>query len=234
MTKKKLYTLSFLILCLVSKVAYSQRIKEFEIKKDAIIVVHTSTGYTTLLSFPTKPTRVVVGDQDSFRIEFVGNNLAIKPLVSGVKTNLFVFTRDEQYQCTLISGSPDHIQYLVRLENKTFESKKLNLAQKKGDVVLSLTEYRRHMKGKRHELFFEIANHRPDAVELNPSELQIEIGKKRIHMASVYLEKTQISPKGTVRGKILFFARQNPNAPLDFIVALKDQKLTYPFSARIF
>ena len=234
MTKKKLYALLFLILCLISKVAYPQRIKEFQLGKDAITVVHTSPGYTTLLSFPTKPTRVVVGDQESFRIEFVENHLAIKPLVGGVKTNLFVFTRDEQFQCLLISGPPNQIQYLVRLENKTFESKKLNLSQKKEDIVLNLTEYRCHLRGKRHELFFEMINHRSTLIELNPSEFQIEVGKERIHMASVYLDKTQISPKETVRGKILFFTRQTPKAPLDFIMALKDQKLTYPFLERIF
>ncbi len=45
----------------------------------------------TVLSLPTKPNKVILGNDGSFGIEYVENDLAISPLKTNARSNLFVY-----------------------------------------------------------------------------------------------------------------------------------------------
>ena len=45
----------------------------------------------TLLSFPIKPNKVILGSSGSFHIEYVENDLAVSPARPGAQSNLFVY-----------------------------------------------------------------------------------------------------------------------------------------------
>ena len=84
-----------------------------------VATVKTALGYTTLLNFDGRPSSVVLGDQDAFKVEYVGNGLAIKPLQGGAKTNLFVFTDYDRFNFRLVAGATADADYLLRIRRSS-------------------------------------------------------------------------------------------------------------------
>ena len=58
----------------------------------------------TILSFPTKPTKVILGNAGSFGIEYVENDLAVSPLKADARSNLFVYLYGRRFSFDLRSG----------------------------------------------------------------------------------------------------------------------------------
>ncbi len=80
--------------------------------------IATSLGYSTILQFDSKPTSVVLGDQDAFKVEYLADSLTIKPLVAGVRTNLFVFTQYERFNFRVEVRAAAQADYVVRIRRK--------------------------------------------------------------------------------------------------------------------
>lgn len=64
----------------------------------------------TVLSFPIKPSKVILGRAGTFGIEYVENDLAISPLNTAARSNLFVYLFGRRFSFDLITspqgGSP--------------------------------------------------------------------------------------------------------------------------------
>lgn len=59
----------------------------------------------TVLSFPTKPSKVILGSAGSFGIEYVENDLAISPLRPDARSNLFVYLLGRRFSFDLKAAS---------------------------------------------------------------------------------------------------------------------------------
>lgn len=118
MTKLK-RLLFFLLAGIQFSTASAKSPKSLRLSDSEVGVIRTSVGYTTMVQFNTRPTSVVLGDQDAFKIEYVGSGLAIKPLLSRVKTNLFVFSGYDRFSFQLSSGSQQEADFLVKVERKS-------------------------------------------------------------------------------------------------------------------
>lgn len=111
--------LAFVITSLLVLVHYShanqKKARSIALKDGDVGEVRTALGYSTILQFDSRPTSVVVGDQDSFKVEYVGDGLTIKPVVPGVKSNLFVFTDYDRFNFRLVATSADLADFLVKV-----------------------------------------------------------------------------------------------------------------------
>jgi hypothetical protein len=58
----------------------------------------------TVLSFPAKPTKVILGRSGSFGIEYVENDLAISPLNLSSRSNLFVYLLGRRFAFDLVAS----------------------------------------------------------------------------------------------------------------------------------
>ena len=58
----------------------------------------------TVLNFPMKPTKVLLGQQGSFLLEYVENDLAISPRTMGSRSNLFVYLMGRRFTFDLIAA----------------------------------------------------------------------------------------------------------------------------------
>ena len=56
----------------------------------------------TVLNFPAKPSKVILGRKGSFGIEYVDSDLAISPLSAEAKSNLFVYLDGRRFNFNLI------------------------------------------------------------------------------------------------------------------------------------
>ena len=113
--KTKLITiLAFSLLAWKSDAA--QRVRRVPVQGDQIVTVRTSIGIATIIQVPDRPNSVVVGDQDSFKVEYLDQAITIKPLNSGAKSNLYIYTDWRRFNVELISGAEATADYVVYLD----------------------------------------------------------------------------------------------------------------------
>ncbi len=95
----------------------AQRVRRIEVQSDQIVTVRTSIGIATIIQVPDRPNSVVVGDQDSFKVEYLDQAITIKPVSSGAKSNLYIYTDWKRFNVELVSGAEAVADYVVYLEN---------------------------------------------------------------------------------------------------------------------
>lgn len=91
------------------------RVRTVEVHSDQVVTVKTSIGIATIIQVPDRPNSVVVGDQDSFKVEYLDQAITIKPLTSGAKSNLYVYTDWKRYNVELVTGPQPQADYVVYL-----------------------------------------------------------------------------------------------------------------------
>ncbi len=72
-------------------------------KKVARIFI--TPGRSTILSFPLKPSKVVLGNNGAFKVEYIDNDLAISVRASGLRSNLFVYLQGRRFAFDLVGVS---------------------------------------------------------------------------------------------------------------------------------
>ena len=106
--------------------ASAKGIRTISISENEVAQVRVAIGYSTLLQFDARPSQAIVGDQDSFKIEYAGNSIAIKPLMSGVSTNLFVITESEKFNFRITAGRGFEPDYVLRIKKKKDETREVS------------------------------------------------------------------------------------------------------------
>lgn len=115
MRTKLILLLAFTLIAHNSNAA--QRVRRIEVQSDQIVTVRTSIGIATIIQVPDRPNSVVVGDQDSFKVEYLDQAITIKPVSSGAKSNLYIYTDWKRFNVELVSGAEAVADYVVYLEN---------------------------------------------------------------------------------------------------------------------
>ena len=83
------------VLCCALTFASTARTVYLSDKKMQAISV--GVGRSTILSFPSKPTKVILGNQGMFAVEYVENDLAIAALRTPASSNLFVYLEGRRF-----------------------------------------------------------------------------------------------------------------------------------------
>jgi hypothetical protein len=64
---------------------------------DKTVATITINKNGTVINFPTKPTKVILGRKQAFDIEYIENDVAIAALSAGAASNLFVYLHGRRY-----------------------------------------------------------------------------------------------------------------------------------------
>lgn len=115
----KCHSIFLAVLCLFCGAIHAQTSRNLLLSDADVGEVRVALGYSTILQFDSRPTSVVLGDQDAFKVEYVGNSLTLKPVVSSSRTNLFVFTEYERFNFRLITGHPNAVDFAVRVKRRS-------------------------------------------------------------------------------------------------------------------
>ena len=75
-----------IILLLFARPTLAASIREIKGTTRSLIAIQTAIGFSTILEFQSKPLSAVLGDQDGFKLEYVGNSITLKPLIHGAKS----------------------------------------------------------------------------------------------------------------------------------------------------
>ena len=94
----------------------SSRVRRVSVQSDQIVTVQTALGIATIIQVPDRPNSLVVGDTESFKVEYLDQAITIKPLLGGAKSNLYIYTDYRRFNVQLVAGSEANADYVVYLE----------------------------------------------------------------------------------------------------------------------
>lgn len=117
--------LAFLLVTItISSKSNAVEFKTLKLNESTVGKVYLSVGKTTVLSFPMRPSKVIVGSQGSFSVQYVENDVAISPTRAGAKSNLFVYLASRRFAFDLITtANGDSIISVQDRESENSRSK---------------------------------------------------------------------------------------------------------------
>lgn len=107
-----------LLLLFLAPFADASRVRTVEVNKDQIVTVRTAIGVATIIQVPDRPTSLIVGDSEAFKIEYLDQAITIKPLKSNAKSNLYIYTDWRRYSVQLVTSIEVMADYIVYLRAK--------------------------------------------------------------------------------------------------------------------
>jgi hypothetical protein len=215
-------------------------VREVVASNRSLTPIHTALGFSTILEFPGKPISAVLGDQDGFKLEYVGSSITLKPLVPNAKSNLFVFTDTGRYNFSLASGPAGAVDYIVSIRpssepTKPGEAKSVEpylvIRPGKKSSVLGITlsvdriKLARNTNDPRSASLIEfqaITKTKPYA--LKASSFGVRQGGKYLDIESIYLGSLALLPGVPVDGVIAVLNQDwNARAPFVLVLAVEGQ-----------
>ena len=88
-------------------------VKLLSLTEDTVATVPISFR-GAILSFPSKPEKVIVGNQGSFAVEYVKNDVIISPLTSRARSNVFVYLNGRRFNIDTYAKPNGYTLVLVR------------------------------------------------------------------------------------------------------------------------
>ena len=182
---------------MISHAAVAKGIRTIAVTENEVVPVRLAIGYSTLLQFDSRPTQVIVGDQDAFKVEYVGNSVAIKPLANDSSTNLFIANQFERFNFRLTSGRGFEPDYILKVKRKRDDVGAASTSLKTKSIIREGMQ-----KGMRVKLLtvtttqnnfaviysFEVAaiNHRRT---FQPGDFEVLQAGRSLPIENIYLER---------------------------------------------
>jgi len=238
--------LIFLLALFLGTEAEAKSLRVVHLSDKDMETVLVEPGYSTLIKFDSHPEPGLIGDQDAFKVEYMKNMVAIKPLVGKGQTNLFLFTKDGQFNFQLVAGRGrhDNIVYvqsggsggggiaapkpavlvddlLTRKLGKSVSRGRLKLVLESVATPISRTTLVLHILIEQGE----------SAAKIEPKMLKLTQGGREIGVENVFLESSA-GKAGVVslRGLLLIRSQAvHPHEPLrlDLLTPGKPLSLTF-------
>ena len=86
-----------LTLLLVSSLALASKARTVFLTDKKMEPIQVGAGRSTILSFPSRPAKVILGSQGMFAIEYVENDIDIAALRNPARSNLFVYLEGRRF-----------------------------------------------------------------------------------------------------------------------------------------
>ena len=217
--KKKLFTVLFMSLVAFESNA-GVRVRRVPVNNDQIVTVRTSIGIATIIQVPDRPNSVVCGDTDAFKVEYLDQAITIKPLASGAKSNLYIYTDWKRFNVELVSGSEAVADYVVYLDNPKTASKPSE-TEKKGSGII-WTNFRNLLRNDYLQLNVKKLGRTKDGILLVEFDIS---SKKKEHFKPEWLWLSQNNVTKPIHNLFLSALEVSPQRSLSGVMQLKENDL---------
>lgn len=102
-----------LVACVLSVPALAKKARTVFLTDKKMESVSVAPGRSVILSFPSRPTKVIVGNQGLFAVEYVENDLAVAALRNPAHSNLFVYLEGRRFGFDLRTTAGEGDQILL-------------------------------------------------------------------------------------------------------------------------
>jgi hypothetical protein len=239
----------FLLALLLAPSAEAKSMRMVHLTDKDMETVLVEPGYSTLIKFDSHPEPGLIGDQDAFKVEYMKNMVAIKPLVAKGQTNLFLFTKEGQYNFQLVAGRGRHDNIVYAQAGQGISpgttaprpavlvddllTRKLGKSAAKGGLKLTLQSIATPISRTTIVLRILIEQKASSAVKIDPPMLKISQGAKAVAIENIFLESGN-GKAGvlTTSGLLLIRAQElRPREPVRLDLLTQGKPLSLQFSA---
>ncbi len=105
--------LFFVVSILFSSITFASSARTVFLNDKKMQAITVAVGRSTILSFPSKPTKVILGNQGMFALEYVENDLAVAALKPFARSNLFVYLEGRRFGFELRASAGDGDQIVL-------------------------------------------------------------------------------------------------------------------------
>jgi hypothetical protein len=77
--------------------AYAKKARTIHLNDNKTETIFITPGRSTILNFPTRPTKVILGNQGQFTVEYVESDLAVAATRAPASSNLFVYLEGRRF-----------------------------------------------------------------------------------------------------------------------------------------
>ncbi|HXH30972.1 MAG TPA: TrbG/VirB9 family P-type conjugative transfer protein [Bacteriovoracaceae bacterium] len=214
--------LSFVLFFVFNAAWASQRVRHIEVNGDQIVTVRTSIGIATIIQVPDRPNSGVLGDQDSFKVEYLDKAITIKPLSSGARSNLYIYTDWKRFNVELVSGPQSAADYVVYLE--------LPKTKRKSESPIVWSDFKNSLKNE--SLNLSIKRLGVVRNEMLLIEFAINSSKKET-LKPEWIWMTQEGNVKPIHNLVLSGLNVGPSRPVTGLLQLKPSDLLLTQSIRL-
>lgn len=234
--KKKLITVLLMSLIAFSAKA-GNRVRRVPVQGDQIVTVRTSIGIATIIQVPDRPNSVVCGDNDAFKVEYLDQAITIKPISSGAKSNLYIYTDWKRFNVELVSGSEAVADYVVYLDNPKKDPS--SLGTQKNDSGITWTNFKNLLRNESLQLDVKKLGRTKDGILLieflvsskkkepfRPEWLWLTQGGVTKPIHNLYLSALEVSPQKSLSG-VMQLRENDLDSTQTMRLELRRDKLSY-------
>lgn len=239
-----------LLALLLAPAAEAKSMRTVHLTEKDMETVLVEPGYSTLIKFDSHPEPGLIGDQDAFKVEYMKNMVAIKPLVSKGQTNLFLFTKEGQFNFQLVAGRGRHDNIVYAQAGAQggnsgpasprpavlvddLLTRKLERSVTRGAVKLTLHSIATPVSRTTIVLRILIEQKATDAMKIDPAMVKLVQGAKPVAIENVFLESLKAKSGFIVTSGLLLIRAQGlrPRELLRLDLLTSSKPLSLTFSA---
>lgn len=220
----------------------SAQVRKVTAPQDQIATVKTALGIATIIQVEARPTSVVVGDLDSFKVEYLDEAITIKPLSYGAKSNLYIYTESRRYNVRLISVPKEQADFVVYLETGRPVARGLNSApppSKRDSVTVAWIPVGRHLTNEELRLrvkqklaspdgllWIDFEINSPKAGKFDPAWLWITQDGKARPIHNLILSGVELKPGNALQG-VMQLRRSDLDSKNSFRIEVRRTRTSY-------
>lgn len=102
------FSLSVPIFAAVTPAATTLYMKDTDVARVTVML-----GRSAILSFPTRPSKVVLGNKNLFAVEYIENDLAISALAPHARCNLVVYLQGRRFSFDIVASATSGDEILL-------------------------------------------------------------------------------------------------------------------------
>lgn len=212
----------------LSSYVLASRVKKIEVKNDQIVTVNTAIGVATIIQVPDRPNSVVVGDQEGFRVEYLDQAITIKPLRSGAKSNLYIYTDWKRYNVQLVTGGESSADYVVYLENPKAKINSISWMRFSNHLNSENLKLNVNRLGKTKNgiLFVEFEVSSKEKEKFSPEWIWLTQNGKTTPINNLFLSDLSVKPNQNVKG-VLQILQADINVSEPLRVEMRRKRISY-------
>ncbi|MCB9092880.1 MAG: pilus assembly protein N-terminal domain-containing protein [Halobacteriovoraceae bacterium] len=204
----------FGLLVFMTSTVYAGVIREVRVDTARMVPITLQMGQSTVLRFSEKPRKVVVGNQNYFKVEFIENDITIQP--QGIATtNLFVYGEYNTYGFILnvcgscrsddlvkVSWKSDFVLKQQKPKESKIVVKSSSIILKSKSVTAKVTKVIEQPLGRMHILEIDLENKTDTPIPTGEIQFRLTRGGKSLKNVTIVFDRGQIKSHDVGRARI--------------------------------
>ena len=210
-----------------------QRCARFPMDDRKMELVRLSLGKSTVLRFREKPKKIVLGNENAYKVDFIDKDITLQPKVTDM-TNLFVYTKDHLYGFILYASDIGEYDDLVNVRRKSRGGRyKLTPPSPKPPLSLKVLGIK-IIKDGLFMVAFAVRNRTKHKIQTSNVKVFATVHNKRLPRQKIYFKRDAIGGGKATEARLIVKTNKKKNLVLNLNYgnATVKEKITWKNSSK--